>query len=688
MKYRTDIDGLRALAVVPVVLFHLDIVGFSGGYVGVDIFFVISGYLITGLIAADIRHGRFTIANFYERRIRRIFPALFFMLACVLVAGLLLFMPQDVRSLNTSVAATALFVSNIHLWLNSGYFAKAAELQPLLHTWSLAVEEQFYIVFPIFLAATWRWGRHSRHLIWLALLGSLALSIYGVRYHAEATFYFLPTRAWELLIGSVIALQAVPRIDRPRLNEVLALAGLALILFAVFVYRPTTRFPGEAALMPCLGAGLIIYAGMHGSETLVGRLLSTRVMVFIGLISYSLYLWHWPLIVFAKYLNVVELTPRQVTFILFAAVAIATLSWRCVERPFRRHGSAVVPTPSWRWLPNRAVAYGVLTIVVCVGVCASGSVVYSNERALRALYSERVYRYDLETQIIKSAAECVGNGAAALTEHCLLGDARVAPTVALWGDSFADSLQESLSLELRTAGLSAGRFVLHSCPSILNTQVHREDDKRLTARCEQFNRSTFDTLTHNAAIRTVVLFDNYLWYLEPRQPMPLLMPTQRAYANDAERQRIVIDELLSTIRGLAARGKRVVIIGAYPKGAGANVIARTLAYGGDVARVVNIARHDYDGKIMAINNELRGVSGGSIVFIDPSLLFCRDDRAAQCSFLQHDLPMLSDGNHLSAAGAADLSGLIAAAITTPAAPLDKESILASAASAAPSSVSH
>lgn len=675
MKYRADIDGLRALAVVPVVLFHLGTTGFNGGFVGVDIFFVISGYLITGLIAEEIKTGRFTIGRFYERRIRRIFPALFAMLSCVLVAGAVLFLPQDMKSLNASLVATSLFVSNIYLWFSSGYFAKGAEMQPLLHTWSLAVEEQFYIFFPLFLMLAWRWGRHWRGLTWMLLLGSLALSIYAVRYHADAAFYFLPTRAWELLLGSVIAFEAMSldaasgssakKLNIKMLNEVLAWTGIAFILFAVFWYGPATRFPGERALLPCVGAALIIYSGLSGSQTSVARTLSWPPIVFVGLISYSLYLWHWPLIVFAKYRNITALSVAQSMAVLAASILMSVISWRFIERPFRRSSHAPIaaglagPSSSlhWPWISNRVVMRGLVVTGVSAMIGLLGNTVYSNDSALKAIYGERIYRYDRQSLKIESPRACRTALTIEVNKTCLLGDVSAAPTVALWGDSYSDALTSSLSIVLKTAQLSAVRFVMHSCPSILHTLRSPDTDANFSHKCRQFNDAAFNALTNSSAIKTVIVTSAYLWYLETTQSQVLLVP-MRQFATDDQRRQLILDELADTLKALAASGKQVIVVGAYPMGISASAITRSLNFSNTFPAAVTIARSEYDRKVALVNTRLRQLQSSKIVFIDPASIFCQAPASLDCSFVQHDAPMLSDGSHLSAAAAMDLSQMI------------------------------
>ena len=339
LKYRAYIDGLRAIAVLAVLFFHADI-GCRGGYVGVDVFFVISGYLITGLILKDLDGGQFQILKFWERRVRRILPAVAVVLLACLVAGWFLFLPLNFKELGVSVLAQAMLVSNIYFWRMSGYFAQAAEVKPLLHTWSLSVEEQFYLLFPFLLIAFKRFSRKSLVPGILLLCGvSFSLSVYCSYRHASVNFYFLPMRAWELLLGSLLAALPAQRACTRWLTESLSSGGLLAILCAVFFYGPDTRFPGVSALLPCVGTALIIWANGH-TLSWVGSMLAMRPVVFIGLISYSLYLWHWPMLVFAKYWALGEpgysISQSQRMLLLLASMVLAILSWRFVETPFRK----------------------------------------------------------------------------------------------------------------------------------------------------------------------------------------------------------------------------------------------------------------------------------------------------------------------------------------------------------------
>jgi peptidoglycan/LPS O-acetylase OafA/YrhL len=333
MKYRPEIDGLRALAVVPVILFHAGFELFSGGFVGVDVFFVISGYLITTILIGDIENQRFSLVNFYERRARRILPALFFvMFVCIPFAWMWMNSAQ-MKDFSQSLVAVILFASNILFWRETGYFDTAAEEKPLLHTWSLAVEEQYYMLFPIFLILAWRFGKNR--VFWMIVVMaaiSLLLSEWGWRNKATANFYLAPTRAWELFAGSISAF--IVQKQGVQKNNALALLGLLSIIFSVFFYDETTPFPSVYALVPVLGVVLLVlYAD---KETLVAKFLSTKVFVGIGLISYSAYLWHQPLFAFARILSEKDPTVLLMVALSMLSIALAYLSWRFIEKPFRR----------------------------------------------------------------------------------------------------------------------------------------------------------------------------------------------------------------------------------------------------------------------------------------------------------------------------------------------------------------
>ena len=338
LHYRPDIDGLRAVAVLAVLAYHFRISAFHGGFIGVDVFFVISGYLISAIIQQDIHAGKFSLASFYERRVRRIFPALIVVLIATGIMGYFIFLPAELINFAKSQLAALFSVSNFYFWKQSGYFSAPVETKPLVHTWSLAVEEQFYVFLPIFLyLANKYFRRHLKLVVCLIALVSFAISAVGAVKFPDSTFYLPHTRAWELLLGVMITLGIFPPIRTALLRNLATLLGIGLIGASIFGFTAYTPFPGINALPPTIGAALIVAGGETG-DSFVGRLLSLKPAVFIGLISYSLYLWHWPVIVYQNmgFFLVRNVSSHTIKLAcILVSLALAVLSWRFVELPFR-----------------------------------------------------------------------------------------------------------------------------------------------------------------------------------------------------------------------------------------------------------------------------------------------------------------------------------------------------------------
>ena len=367
-KYRPDIDGLRALAVIPVVLFHAGISLFEGGFVGVDVFFVISGYLITLKIKEDCELGKFSILRFYERRIRRIFPALFVLLLSSFIAALVLFMPVELKRFSLSMAGAALSVSNFVFFREGGYFDGPSEFKPLLHTWSLGIEEQFYIFFPFLFALIFRKGlKFTTNVVFFLAISSFLLCIFITAKHQQAAFYLLPFRAWELLAGSLLTLKIFPNIKQRQLRNIISIAALGLIILPMLTYTKATPFPGFYAIFPVLGAALLIQIGAKGS--VVSFLLRAKPLVFVGLISYSLYLWHWPLFSFTRYYLYGEPELFVKICVIFLSFLFAYLSWKWVEQPFRIPGK--IYSRKKIFSGAFVAIFGVLTLA-CVGYFTQG----------------------------------------------------------------------------------------------------------------------------------------------------------------------------------------------------------------------------------------------------------------------------------------------------------------------------
>lgn len=336
IKYRPDIDGLRTVAVLPVVIYHLGIKKLaSGGFVGVDVFFVISGFLITGIIYNSVINGRFSVYDFYYRRIRRIMPAVSVVYIASIILSLILLFPTEQWMVSKSIVSSILFSSNIFFYSVADYFDEASKLSPVIHTWSLSVEEQFYFFVPPLMLLAFRFGTTAvRWALVLVAAASFIAAVLYIGHDASAVFYLLPFRAWELLAGSLLAIGLISAPQSRMAAEGTATLGIVLITATVLFLTPAIDFPGWAALPPVLGAALIIYAGGGEHRTVVGRLLSWQPVRFIGMISYSLYLWHWPVIVFYPYIfgNPDHLDR---VIMLVASFILAVLSWRFVEQPFR-----------------------------------------------------------------------------------------------------------------------------------------------------------------------------------------------------------------------------------------------------------------------------------------------------------------------------------------------------------------
>jgi peptidoglycan/LPS O-acetylase OafA/YrhL len=454
-KYRPDVDGLRAVAVLAVVFYHLGFAPFRGGFVGVDVFYVISGYLITLLLAKDLAEGKFSLASFYERRMRRIFPALFTVLFFCILGTAILFDPPEMIGFGKSLLTTTFFGSNLYFWHSArplGYFDSGVSTQPLLHTWSLSVEEQFYLLFPLTLFLLYRSAR-PRMRTWLSVLAavSFGLNLWQTQHRPFVAFYWSLPRAWELLIGALVALKAVPPLRNRVARECGGALGLGMILGVLGLPLKTMPFPGYIALLPCLGAALVIYAGETGPSS-VRTILAFRPLVFVGVISYSLYLWHWPVIVFSKHPPFYFSESSEPVVVLLFSAGAAFFSFEYIERPFRGASS-----PFSR---RQIFAFGFAASVVTAALAAT---------AFRT--GGLPQRYDLRTrQLIASNTERMqdngGSCANWRTEVHALSDIKTCTfggqqlrKIMFWGDSHVDQLYPAIQ-SLYSEGIPNDRGVL------------------------------------------------------------------------------------------------------------------------------------------------------------------------------------------------------------------------------------
>ncbi len=526
---RQDIQGLRGIAVASVVLYHAWTRLLPGGFVGVDVFFVISGFVITNTILRDVAGGRFTIAQFYRRRIRRIFPALYTVLAFVLAASWFLLPPLDFLELGKSAFATIFFSSNFFFLVHSNYFDGLATLKPLLHTWSLSVEEQFYVGFPLLVVFILRFRpRLLRPLLIVLSIASLALAALILRAHPSTAFYLAPPRAFELLLGAIIACPGLRDNIPQRIRDGLSLVGLGMIIVALAVFSNATPFPGPTALLPCLGAVMIIFAGIgNGASSLVGKLLSTRPFTFVGDISYSLYLWHWPILVLVRHYFGSSLGVLATSICIGAAVLASWLSLHFVERPFldKRNDKMA-------FLRFGLAAMALASIPCLLVVHAKGAPQRFSQSSL-ALFAESSdfnHRRDNCHSEKKTAA-------IPYNENCLFGDQSAPPDTAVWGDSHGAELVVAVGDALAGQHRSVMEITASNCPPSLNftpkDYIH----------CAAHNSETLARLSVDQRIKMVIVTANFSAYVDDG------FSTMLSGYQDA-------------VTGLRAAGKRVVLV--YP----------------------------------------------------------------------------------------------------------------------------
>lgn len=560
MKYRAEIDGLRAVAVVPVILFHAGFSLFHGGFIGVDVFFVISGYLITGIIFPELNRGEFSILKFYERRVRRILPALLVVVALCIPFAWMWLLPTELKDFSQSIAAVMLFVSNILFWKEEGYFSAASELKPLLHTWSLAVEEQFYVFFPPLLMVLWRWGRKPTFWILLGIaLASLALSEWGWRHDASANFYLAPSRAWELLAGSLAALWQADR--GPRSNNPLSLAGLGAILLSMALYSESTPFPSVWALLPVLGVVLVIL--FAGPGTLVAWLLSRRIFVGIGLISYSAYLWHQPLFAFARIRSISEPSPVLMAGLTLATFGLAWLSWRFVESPFRKGAASLLPRRRNLFLAAGAAG----ALIVALGVVGS----------LAQGFEGRFRPNEADPTLLALAATTTPQ---TLSKGCFKGipepkrigvfcevfkPANPVSTIAIFGDSHANAILPAFGQVGRES--TVWQSALGGCPPLLGVYViagNYDIDvcPQLTAHQLEFVRKNHIQVVFLVGRWSLYSYGNkggnasrYL-LSEQRNPLSVNVESSRA---------VFLKALSATVKQYRAAGAHVVLVDQIPQ---------------------------------------------------------------------------------------------------------------------------
>ena len=645
-SYRPDIDGLRAIAILSVVAYHASAGLLPGGFAGVDIFFVISGFLISSLIFKELEEHRFSFADFYIRRIRRIFPALILMLAAVWLAGWCLMVAHEYIQLGRHMVAAGLFASNLAYWREAGYFDTTARLKPLLHLWSLGIEEQYYIVWPVIAVALWK--RWLRPAVLLAMALSFAFNVIRVVHHPIGAFYLPFGRAWELLLGSLLAYETIKNGGRlAKLREItfsrrLALkdvaSGSALILLAIalFALKADDQFPGWWALLPTIAAFLLIWAGQ--TAWINRRLLSHPAMVFIGLISYPLYLWHWPLLSFARIVKEGEPSITVRLALVAAAFLLAIATYWFVERPLRRSKSP-------RILIVSALICGLLAISA-IGYLGNLGLLRPQRMAMgfaieAADTPSRKYQ-------ITNCDDVIGKDALSSPYCQIWGDPARRKTFVIWGDSHAYAWTAPIYAVAEKRGARVIEFYHPGCPPVAG--VRRSIRGGDGAACSSFALGE-DVLKQIRKIAPEEIFVAARWSLYTyglhangeliENTFVTTSPTGEA-SPETSRDALK-DNIGKTLDRLAQIGK-VVVIKTVPTLK--SPIESGIARNPQGFEPTLAGYRQFEALPNAILDEA-GRSNHNIAILDPAGILC----TSKCHAVMGNVPLYVDDTHLTEQGA-------------------------------------
>lgn len=533
--YRPEIDGLRAIAVLSVILSHANFTAFSGGFIGVDVFFVISGYLITRIILGEYEAGRFSLVRFYERRAKRILPALFFVVLVCLPFAWLLLMPSAYEDFSKSLIATAFSVSNFYFWKKTDYFATESGEVPLLHTWSLGVEEQYYMLFPLLFLWRFRVSTIFRIVAVMAVC-SLAFSEWGARAMPAANYYLLPGRAWEILAGSLCAFYASSGSRKP--NGLLAMLGLTMIVAAIFAFEPSIRIPSVMALLPVGGAALFLLFASH--ENLAGKLLAHPALVFIGKISFSAYLWHQPVFAFWRVSSLEAPGPMVMACLIVLVFVLAVATWLLIEQPFRHRKASTF-----------RVAGAVSGVVLAFAAFGLFGII---KNGVPSRIDPKLFAFIDATTWNNNCLFQVTHGLPTLPVKECIFDKDDSPEVAIWGDSIGSSISPALVEKLSANGEGVAQLTHGNCAPILDVSIARASS---AANCDAFNQRAFDYLLQSE-IKTVVLVASWVAFFNEGY----LKIDGNEHTRAAVSVEQVTENFSETIRHLQQDGKKIILV--YP----------------------------------------------------------------------------------------------------------------------------
>lgn len=652
LAYRPDVDGLRGLAVSYAILYHAHIPPFRGGYTGVELFFVISGYLITSIIIRDMEEKRFSMVDFYDRRIRRIFPMLFALLAGVTILASLFLLPDQMREFARSLWPASFFYANVYFEQTLNYFGPKADEVPLLHLWTLSVEEQFYIIFPIVIVTLLKFGRRRLaipFLIGVAII-SFAYAQWLLSEFPEKAFYFLSARAWELMAGALLALVPLPKISK-NVATVMGFVGLVLVVVPAVLYNRDTVFPGLLAMPSVIGAVCVIWAGETKPETVVTRIFSFPPLVYIGRISYSLYLWHLPFLVFAHIYKGSHLTYIQSGIVIAIAFGLSVLTYNYIETPMRRANSM------WGVRPLRFVAGAV---AIALALLTSRIILDMNGQlwpltprgaaAVAALEDRSTFQRNCNNVVegwtkLRTIEECsIGPNAAKNTYDVLV-----------WGDSHAGATFVGIGEEVASLGYTARLLTMAGCPPLIGGRARR--DQMTGETCARFDAAVLDEI-RRVKPKVVIMVGRWvMWTVRAGSGFTLTTDEipgggERTLANS---RRVFVHMLNRTLKELESLGTRVIVLGQAPeyKLPPTRCVAQREYLGGDSSDCLDQSKSE-NLRLGAFANDLlkREVGAYPNASVFPlSDLFCTADECSAGSLEQgKEKFFYVDADHLSATG--------------------------------------
>jgi len=625
MHYRKEIDGLRGLAVLAVIFNHAGLSLFSGGFVGVDIFFVISGYLIASIISTNLQEDNFSLLYFYEKRARRILPALIFMI--IVMAPFIIYWmpPSDVLSFSQSLLFIPVFLTNIFFYKHSGYFDAIAEFKPLLHTWSLAVEEQFYVLFPLLLV--YLWGKCKEYILFFLTIifgFSLLIACYETAVKPNAAFFLTPYRIWEFMLGAFIAYIEFKGFKKDlRLRyQILSLVGIFLILFSIFNFDKYTVTPGILTLLPTLGTSLILL--YSDSKNLSGQFLSNRVLVGIGLFSYSAYLWHQPIFVLSR--QIFE-NPTRFLMLLLSGVAmlIGYFSWRYVEIPFRDR----------KLIKNRLF---LVTLTICMGVIFSIGILGSCTAGFKDSKLTKQQSKIIETANKSPKREsCHASNENNIKPENACEYFLPNSDVAVFGDSHAVELAFSLSKQLQLKNRGIKHFTYSGCYPVFGIDLDKSG-------CSKWTKEVVNYIVNDEHIKYVVV--SY------RINSELYGDHEKSYPSipnsiDKESRNVRWNSYVSLLKYFNSHQKKVVLVLQSPELP--RNVEELIAKKGirENSKIWGVSRSWWNDRSAFVRDRLNQLPD-DVVVVDPSNIFCN---LKKCLAVTNGISYYYDDNHLSLNGA-------------------------------------